>query len=80
MENKVIGMVVTLALVLTVGIPTAIYSGHAFAAVKYGVNGGNGGNGGICTTANCNANGQNATGGMAKNSENGAIGTNGASG
>lgn len=81
MQNKVIGILVTLALAF--GVLMTIYSQHAFADVKQGAsagtagngeNGGKGaiggGNGGICIRSNCNANGQNASGSNGQNSEN----------
>ena len=86
MENKVIAMVTTLGLVLTVGVLTTIYSQQAFAVTThcqtgpvcggYGGNAGTGGNGGTCTNNNCNANGGSGNGGNGGNS-NGGQGENG---
>ena len=64
MRNKVMGMVATLGLVLTVGVLATIYSQQAFGLVVTG------GNGGDCTIL-CNGN-QGGTG------TNGGIGTSGA--
>jgi hypothetical protein len=95
MNKKILVMVATLGLVLTVGELATIYSQQAFAKTfpctsprvcgGNGGNGGVGGNGGTCTTINCSASGGSGNGGLGQNSNggqgaNGGVGGNGLNG